>query len=187
MFHVNLINQFHNGQIMCIKYEEFWGEYKSIWNALKADPLSAYASNYVLSLEDKKRFKNNIFIRQLELIDLKSEDQEEAILNYIRAQHMCAKMAKAGAINAVGYEQFKEDIKTRWKDTRGTILVGHPTLEKKGLGRMIYHQTMLLETNSKLQNQNPPRGFFRGICHDLSDNLDIGWHPDFLLEIKKDD
>lgn len=182
-----VVEEYHNGRIMCISHKEFMQEYKRIWNLLRADPLSVYASNYVLSDEEKKRLKNNTFIRQLQLVNLGKEEEEEAILDYIRTQNMSAKMANEGVLHSTGYKQFEEDIKARWKDIRENILDEDPHAEKERSGRRIFHQTMQLETNMKLQNQTPPSRFLRGTCHDLSDKLDIGWHPDFLLEIKKDD
>lgn len=178
--------QFKQGIVMHIPYDDFIKEYKSFWNRLKANPLSVYSfvTSDSCTLEDREKYKNNIFMAQLDLIGCDKKDKETAIIDFITATNTWAKMAEEGAVNVESFQIFKDDIKSDWNDIKNIEIVRNKNLDKKDIGKIIYYKTRLLKI--KLQGLECPNRFIEGTCQDLSDRLLIGWHPDYEKELSDD-
>lgn len=117
------------------------------------------------------------FVRQLEIIDMPSDEKVRAVSDYLQASVNKTKWAETGQIVRGSLVEFDRHLVRQ----HGLIrLELHENLSKnqpKQLGRTLYSRCAL--SNATLEGREVPGHFVPGCFNDLADRREIGWHPDY--------
>lgn len=137
---------------------------------------------------DREQQKEKVFIKQLEMIDLVEDEKIDAIDDFLRATMERDRWAANGSIpKKDDLIEFDKTLSRSWLASfkEKTILAkSQPALNAVDVGNLIYIDTckntgFTLGGYPVLQSYTVNGGF-----HILSDNLAIGWHPDWEKTFK---
>jgi hypothetical protein len=126
----------------------------------------------------------DVFVRQLELIELEFEDQLGAVSDYLMACADRTDWARAGDVDSTSFEELDAVLTRAWKNRMGPGRVEHKMKADVEIGQLLYFACMEFQTT--LQAMETPAHFIPGCFHRLADVPMLGWHPAFqlLLESK---
>ena len=117
------------------------------------------------------------FIRQLEIIDVDSEERLRAVSDFLRTAADKVDWAERGLIFEGSLDIWEDDLTSSHDTLKRDIidLYGDKTAETKG--RLLYRQCA--RSQLPLDGRQVPGHFMNGSYNDLADRLLIGWHADY--------
>lgn len=125
-----------------------------------------------------------MFVQQLDLIGLPFEDKLEAVSDYLMASADRTAWAASGEIDATSFDELDNSLKRSWRNKRLACKVAHSKKAQDEQGLALYAACM--DVNEAVQQKEAPDHFIPGCLHRLADDLLIGWHPDYLSQLKSD-
>lgn len=128
-------------------------------------------------------FAGSIFVRQLALLNLKDDDIETQIKDFLRASVQRTEWSDAGYLTRKSFSRYEDDLVERWNVCR--MHVEYTYSEKSAINRGVDVLFRCLGEQVELQALPVPRYFVRGSYHAIANEPRIGWHPDWktLLSI----
>lgn len=123
-----------------------------------------------------------VFVQQLDLIGLQFEDKLEAVSDYLMAAADRTAWAISGDVDSTSFEELDSDLKRNWKNKRLVCRVAHGDKKPDQQGLALYADCM--QDNVAVQEKGTPGHFIPGCLHRLADDLTIGWHPEFALQLR---
>ncbi len=123
-----------------------------------------------------------VFVQQLDMIGLPFEDKLEAVSDYLMAAADRTAWAASGDVDPTSFDELDVNLKRRWKNKRLACKVAHgdKCLDVQGLA--LYADCMDLTV--AVQQKETPDHFIPGCLHRLADDLLIGWHPEFAVQLR---
>lgn len=132
---------------------------------------------------DKSRgYLPKIFVQQLDIIGMSFEDKLEAVSDYLMAAADRTDWAVRGEVDETSFDDLDATLKRSWKNKRLACKAAHADKEQGVQGQALYADCM--QVNSSLQAMDTPEHFIPGCLHRLADDLSIGWHPDYVQQLK---
>jgi hypothetical protein len=118
-----------------------------------------------------------VFIRQLELIDVAKGQQLNAVSDYLRTVANKTKWGAEGILLPQSLDEWDANLLSRHAAICDSydVTLGH--LDEVKRGAVIYAQCRQL--SMALQGKTVPDHFTHGCLNELSDDRQIGWHPNF--------
>ena len=163
-------------RIAIISFDEFKNEANSYVRSVdNRTILSSFAP-----FPNKEEVEKNLlrtYIQQLELIDSNTNEKICAINDYIRAAIDRNNWAKNGIINEKSFVELEDKLRRKWQNTKTKTVIQYTNKSDPEQGKLIYSECMSFETD--LQGLPLPPHFIPGNYHSLSEELNIGWHPNF--------
>lgn len=140
----------------------------------------------VINLENDER----AFVQQLRLINATDRIIKQAIINYYRAYEQRSRWLCEGLVNPGEIKKYLNRLKDEWENQSSLLEMSCDLSETSGkweFGTKLY-QTCQTQGTIPIRSEFKPAYVSRGSYHSLSDDLKIGWHPDFvsLLESAND-
>ncbi len=125
-----------------------------------------------------------VFVQQLDLLDLEFEDKLEAISDFLMASADRTIWSKMGEVDEKSFDELDDELTRTWKNKQRANGVEHRTKSGVDQGLMLYAKCM--EHKAVIQAMSAPPHFIPGCFHRLADTQEIGWHPSYLelLRIK---
>lgn len=123
-----------------------------------------------------------VFVQQLDLIGLEFEDKLEAVSDYLMAAVDRTAWAISGDVDATSFEELDVTLKRSWRNKRLACRVAHIEKRPDQQGLALYADCM--DDSVPVQQKEAPGHFIPGCLHRLADDLVIGWHPDFELQLR---
>ncbi|MBI6150814.1 hypothetical protein JEP92_01815 [Serratia surfactantfaciens] len=132
-------------------------------------------------------YKNSTFIKQLNIINCDENEIIQAAIYKRRAEDNVIKWSEAGLVHQSSYIEFNSSLKMAWQNHSGIEKIVNPTVSKVNLGRLILLKCF--NEKIKLQGMDTEHYFIPGSYHQLSNSLEIGWHPEYkkLMEEKNEE
>jgi len=127
--------------------------------------------------EDIEKDKFRKYVRQLDLIDETEERKLRAISAYLRASVNRTEWGLLGLVHENGMDDFEERLKTYWHNSRTQCEIALSKNTPPERGRYLLAECM--KCSPSLQGRSVPHDFVEGCFHSLSEELEIGWHPQF--------
>ncbi len=164
------------GKPAFIEYLNFRKELKSQLimyrqdNVLQAISVEIDDSNATKEIE-----KEDIYIKQLNLIDVRYEDKISAVKAFLRTSIDKTEWAERGLITSISFKEYQNNLIEKWNNSKNLIEVEEPTDNYEFLGKKLYF-TCLSDNSIKLQGKELPSHFTKGEYNNLANNLTIGWH-----------
>jgi hypothetical protein len=168
----------------CISHEEFFIEMHSfnrkyteraILKSLARDPTDT----------EKDSLQTQLFVRQLEIVDLTFEDRLEAIRQYFKSAWDRTQWSKDGVVHADSFDELDDELRSTWKNIKRVVDIEQSDKESALRGQLLLYKC--LDHKAKLENCEAPNHFIPGCFHLLADgpSLNIGWHPEYVSKLKK--
>lgn len=132
---------------------------------------------------DVFNYSEEIFVKQLGLIDIKSNALRTAISNYRTTFEQRSKWIKDNLTDISEFEKFDKLLQRYWNEIFSLIRddsEGATDLELSKMGRDFYIQYFVRSVPPyRIRDRFQSDFFTRGSCHILSNEKKIGWHPKF--------
>lgn len=123
------------------------------------------------------------FVKQLSLIDIKSNALRAAISNYRTTFEQRSKWIKDNLTDISEFEKFDKKLQRHWNEIFSLIKddsEGANDAELSKMGRDFYIQYFVRTVPPySIRDRFQSDFFTRGSCHILSNEKKIGWHPKF--------
>ncbi len=178
--------QLENGKVMQIPKKDFNDEMiitQTLVNQNKClVELAPNPSNTEIELQQNE-YKT--YIRQLQIIDLDYDEQLMAINDYLKASANRTIWAVKGDINDEMLQHYYKDLERRWKIKKNIIEMDKDDWEEEKRGRYLYNKCQDEDVNIGIMVTS--RSFKNGCYHDLADQQQIGWHPNYKQRLKEDE
>ncbi|MFD2144948.1 ABC-three component system protein [Mucilaginibacter antarcticus] len=131
-----------------------------------------------IDLQDVENNKGKVYVEQLHKIGCDEEEVIEAIHDFIRAASERSRLAEDGEISKQKFELYYDDLLNYWKS------ISKPKFRfaQKGafaqVGYEVYYTCIAYK--GKINNYEPEQGYtHKGTYHYLSDQIKLGWHPEW--------
>lgn len=178
--------QVENGQIMQIAKKSFNNEMMLTQKLVNQNKcLVELAPNPTNTEIELQQNEYKTYIRQLQIIDLDYDDQLTAINDYLKASANRTIWAVNGDINEEILQQYYEDLQKRWKNKKNIIEMDKAEWEEPKRGKYLYLRCQDEDINNGIIMI--PRSFKNGCYHELADQQQIGWHPNYKQKLKEDE
>ncbi|WP_236687569.1 ABC-three component system protein [Chromobacterium subtsugae] len=132
--------------------------------------------------EESKGHLPRVFVQQLDIIGMTFEDKLEAVSDYLMAAADRTDWAIRGEVDASSFEDLDKTLQRNWKNKRLTCKIDYGNKPKDEQGQALYAQCMQIDAS--LQAMAPPEHFIPGCFHRLADDLSVGWHPDYMHQLR---
>lgn len=123
-----------------------------------------------------------MFVQQLDLIGLPFEDKLEAVGDYLMAVADRTSWAASGEVDPTSFDDLDVKLKRSWKNKRLACKTAHGDKAPEAQGLALYADCM--DETVSVQQKEAPDHFIPGCLHRLADDLSIGWHPEFAVQLK---
>jgi len=123
-----------------------------------------------------------VFVQQLDMIGLPFEDKLEAVSDYLMAAADRTAWAASGDVDPTSFDELDVNLKRRWKNKRLACKVAHCDKRLDAQGLALYADCMDLTV--AVQQKETPDHFIPGCLHRLAEDLLIGWHPEFAVQLR---
>lgn len=125
--------------------------------------------------------KQRRYIEQLEIIDCDYTEKVEAINDYLRASIDRTIWAENGDISMQSLQSYETKLKRSWELQKRMIMLEKKRESAEEQGKWIYYKCQ--DKKIEMDSVDVPDFFQNGCYHTLSDDLEIGWHPQYLEKI----
>jgi hypothetical protein len=158
-----------------------------IADRLKADNLPADFTVSIAADEGQlSPYRNQKFVKQLEVVGVNSKLINHAISDYYRAYSQKSKWIRDGLINPTDEMLYDTKLIDDW-ERKFAILEdcsGKDEETKKTEGKKFYESHYVnSQPNIHIKERFKEQYMVTGCCQILSDKKKVGWHPDFLTII----
>ncbi len=178
--------QIENGQVMQISKKLFNNELTLTQRMVNQNKcLIELAPNPTITEIELQQDEYKTYIRQLKLIDVDYDEQLSAINDYLKASANRTIWALNGDINEEILEKYYETLKKRWKAKKNIIEIEQEGCQEVKRGKLLYYKCQDEDVNMDIIVT--PQSFKNGCYHELADQRQIGWHPNYNEKLKEDE
>lgn len=132
--------------------------------------------------------RRDVYIKQLELIEMGSTELFGAASDYLRTKAEVTAWARKGLVTDSSFSDYNDSLIRTWKNEKiNTELMPYDSVAK---GRLLYSKCNTAVANKPLQGKTVPSFFGSGSLHALanepSEQPEIGWHPNYIDMLKEE-
>lgn len=182
---INVVKMVESGKAIIIPFDTYKTQLRALYrehnqrHSLMAQSLRPSNSEIENELQ-----KQRTYIAQLDIIDCDYTEKVEAINDYLRASIDRTIWANNGDISWQSIISYEEKLKRIWDIERKIILIEKKGEEPEDQGKLIYYQCQ--KNKTEMDSVNVPDFFQSGCYHLLADDLEIGWHPQYLEKLEEE-
>jgi hypothetical protein len=125
------------------------------------------------------------FIRQLELIAVSDDERVRAVGDFLRTSADKSAWAEQGLIFDQSLRDWDDSLLQRHGLILGEIEDLHGDKEPEVRGRTVYRRSR--QVQAPLEGRVVPGHFVHGCYNTLADNKVLGWHPDYVALLGKEE
>ena len=162
--------------------QSFVNELGAIKNSLKRSKERELPPDYLpVSHEAVKELQDRMFVRQIKLVSDYQDELFEASADYLRCMSEKCRLSEGGEILKKDWLDFDAGLKDRWKQIfRQKKRLNPLGMSDRDVGYDIMSTTLRDQGDVKLAGSPITYSYLaRGSYHRLSDDLEVGWHPQF--------
>ena len=176
-----LDGRIENDEAPIIIFDEFSLELLSLVRRLDRSMIlaSLIAKPTIGELGD---FSGDVFVRQLELVNVDQDYIERAALSKRRAEDNIVAWTEKGLVHESSYDDLKDELLGVWGNEKSNVTIVHSNKTAQDKGRLVLNRCVAHKT--KLQGHELESYFVPGSFHVLAENQVVGWHPDYKVKIK---
>lgn len=143
-----------------------------------------------LTDEEKEREQSRTFVKQIELVDHEAGEIDEAIVDYLKFRKEKLRLTDGGNVLPDHWIDYFAKLEEHWKGSKRKF-IGPRTLFKDEAEKMVAGRNVMVDTlnpdyHEYLAGEQTDQPYMtKGGCHMLSNDLRIGWHPDYLERLKR--
>ncbi|MBN2982307.1 ABC-three component system protein [Cohnella algarum] len=169
-----------NKQPMCISYQDYRTELIAIRREYNQKlSLKELAPRPTEQEVQEEMNALRRYIEQLDVVECDYTEKIEAINDYLRASTNRTIWAKRGDISDGNLTSYQETLVKKWDAKRKILSLRnmHLNLSPEELGKLLYLECKSDPVN--IDHLYVPDFFTAGCYHALSDDVEIGWHPNY--------
>jgi hypothetical protein len=134
--------------------------------------------------EQVLKHRGSVFVKQLSLITEDTGEIDDAIHDFIKASKEFLRLSEEGELTPIELKSFQNNLFERWKSIFRRVIRIRRNVDDEEKGYIIYHETTD-EYLAQIKDRLTEHFYFtRGAYHRLSDELKVGWHPNYIELIK---
>jgi hypothetical protein len=173
-----VIQKWRNGELAIIERDSLINVKNSAFSRsreLKINENLRSASD--ITKEEEKIHLDYKYIKQLQILDCSDKDINNAMRDFINTSTKKTEIAKWGIISHKQFENFEDGLFRIWdsKFSKNAIFMKSHTPSE--IGYYNFHDVIASE--GFIENVKMPPFLVAGTYHQMSDNLKIGWHPNY--------
>lgn len=180
----NIDGNIEKNELPIISYDEFSVEMISIVRKLDRNAILASLIGKP-TIDELGNIENDVFVRQLELVNVEQDGVERAALNKRRAEDNIVAWTEKGLVHESSYDDLKDELLGVWDNEKSNISIEHSAKSSEDKGRLVLNRCTAHKT--RLQGHDLEHYFVPGSYHVLADDLVLGWHPDYKKKLKDED
>lgn len=169
------------GKPAIIARDDFWIKYSAYVRKVDRDTV-LHSRVKRPSDEEAKGHWPRVFVQQLDLIALPFEDKLAAVGDYLMAAADRTTWAATGEVDATSFDELDSSLQRSWSNKRLACKVAHRHKAPDEQGQALYADCM--QVTLAVQEMGTPDHFIPGCLHRLADDLSIGWHPEYAIQLK---
>ena len=124
------------------------------------------------------------YIRQMDFVNADQEEKLTAVLDFYRASENRAKWIEEDIISKEDIAIFEKNLIDACKSEQRKIALTETSLDDAQKGHLLMIDC--LEKDMQLGVRKPPYKTVAGSYHTLSNNEELGWHPDWKNKLKQE-
>jgi hypothetical protein len=123
----------------------------------------------------KRAKKRPVYVRQLEIIKLTQDEVIRAVSDYFKADANRQQWIEMGLVDEFSMQDFESRLISFYRNSRKQILLTNSQVPEEDQGELILLKCQ--QRQERIANMDPPDRTVQGSYHLLSDELQVGWHP----------
>ncbi|BDR55219.1 hypothetical protein KIMH_13300 [Bombiscardovia apis] len=149
---------------------------------LKPSFLAAFVDGPSQSEQAAEYAKQDIYLRQLDLIEVDEAEKLEAVNDFLQAKVNLVEWSRAGKITIKAQQEYSESLERIWRQNRlkAKANANSNNLTPQEQGQDLYAQCSKDACLKTLEAVEVPDFLATGSLHKLSNVQQIGWHPDYM-------
>ncbi|WP_321807368.1 ABC-three component system protein [Burkholderia sp. BCC1993] len=173
-----VMKQIEDRGVVGISYNEF-REYRLAVQERTLGTLKAFPEHTSIPsrTEVDDHLASRMYVRQLDLLQMKQEHIERCVSDYLRASAARTEWADRGHLNAENLSTYIDVLVEHWNDS--SMEVEMREAEKTPIERGVSLLFHCLKKDTAIRAVPVPGYFSRGSFHAIADETKIGWHPDW--------
>jgi hypothetical protein len=189
----SILTQLDQGKAPVIKKSDFNNRLNRIINKEKDDRIVFSIKRMVknrITEEDREQVIDRIFVKQLDLLEHpdKSSILLDAIDDFLCSESERTRLTQKGDIDREDLNDLDDASKERWKEVfRRKQLQLKLNLTETQLGELAYeiYDSTISGYIAEIKGFRVQSYLMKGSFHKLSDELEIGWHPNWQKHFPK--
>ena len=121
--------------------------------------------------------ENRRLVRQLMLVEAQQDVIVRALGDYFRAIEQLSEWTRLLLVSPAEAESYRRTLVDEWDNERTLHRAETTRIDPHQIGFELYARIMRLQFPIRIDRREP--WIMRGTFHELSDKLDVGWHPDY--------
>ena len=167
-----------------VQFRELHQKITDIRETFQQDNLpDDFANPINMNENELSEYEERLFVRQLKLIAIRNAALRNAISDFRRAYDQRSKWLRENLTNIDEYEQYDNRLQDYWNKIFSIVSDECEGLSDKDLekiGRDFYTNYFVKTVPPyKIRDKFQSEYLTRGSCHILSDEIKIGWHPNY--------
>lgn len=171
------------GEAGWIRCEAFANQKQSVIDDYRRGSFSARTASAIsVTSEEQDAKRGDLFVQQLQIIELDDDEILDAIIEVVRESKETTRLYRDGVITYQEFEERDERLHTRWKQIFRRNARSAASLTEEQIGFKVFYDTT--DHNESIGTIKPiERYMTAGALHRLANDLEnqfwIGWHPKF--------
>lgn len=176
------------GDLEAITARDLVSEIEDLTDQFRSDNLPSDAALVEPDDETTAGYAERPFVRQLDLIAVGNRALQLHMRDYFRAYTQRSRWMREGLIEIGELDRFERKLVDEWEhafeDLRAELADGAAEEERQRAGRGLLRD---LGNNStaRVRARFDERFLTRGTLHELADQLQVGWHPDYEARLEE--
>lgn len=174
--------QLEGGRAAVISYTDFHREYVAYVRSIDRDIVLKSWARRPSELEKIDRLPD-MFVRQLDLIEIAYDEKLSAISDYLMACADRAQWSKLGEVHESSFEALNGDLCRVWGNLHRAVGIEASSKSETDRGQLLHSRCLLHK--ARLQGMEVESHFVPGCFHMLANDLEVGWHPQYRRLLKR--
>ena len=189
----SILKQFEAGKAPRIQKSDFNNRLQKAISKESDDRIQILAKKFVkskISKEELEGASDSVFVKQLELIEHPDKNNIilDAIDDFLCAETERTRLTIKGDLTRQELEAIDDSSKDRWTEVfRRKITQLKPAMTEDAIAALAFdiYDNTVNGYLAKIRGYDTEPYFTKGSFHRLSDDLEIGWHPDWQNHFKE--
>ena len=159
-----------------ISVDEFRNELATYYNLFNTQAYLPSLSG-MPSQDDIIAHRSEIYVRQLEIIEASDDELTTAVIDFLMAKANAVEYARRNLVNKTSFEDLRATLRGTWKNRKKALELEGNCKSDVQFGQRLANDC--LGRAATLQGLVVPSNFTSGCFHELANQLDLGWHPNY--------
>lgn len=161
---------------------------QEISDGYKPDNLPTLVERDDVTFDVEQTYGSRVFVEQIRWISHTAKMLQLAMVDYYRAYVQRAEWVDRDLIGLAELERFEGDLVDEWERAFEAMVatLGDEADDdaRQQAGHTLFHE-LSNQTVVRVRERYTAPFFMRGRLHDLADDAQIGWHPDFEDRVRE--